>query len=51
MRVRVAVYEDATLTFPATPQLNTGGCPYRGLAYKPGYMRSVNPSIECGPSA
>ena len=26
-----AVYQDATLTFPATPQLSTGGCPYRGL--------------------
>ena len=43
------VYEDASLRFPATPQLNTGGCPYRGLTYRPGYMRSLNPSIECAP--
>ena len=33
--------------FPATPQLNTGGCPYRGLTYRPGYMKSLNPNVEC----
>ena len=45
-----AVYEDASLVFPDRPTLNTGGCPYRGLTYRPGYMRSLNPSIECAPA-
>ena len=47
--MRVPVYEDSSLVFPATPQLNTGGCPYRGIAYRPGYMKSLNPSVECVP--
>ena len=41
------MYEDASLVFPNKPTLNTGGCPYRGLTYRPGYMRSLNPSVEC----
>ena len=32
--------------YPTTPTLNTGGCPYRGLTYRPGYMRSLNPSVD-----
>ena len=32
--------------YPNNPTLNTGGCPYRGLTYRPGYMRSLNPSVD-----
>ena len=42
-----AVYEDSSLVFPNNPTLNTGGCPYRGLTYRPSYMKSLNPSVEC----
>ena len=45
-----AVYEDSSIVYPNQPTLNTGGCPYRGLTYRPSYMRSLNPSVECAPA-
>ena len=47
--VQHTVYEDSSLVFPATPTLNTGGCPYRGLTYRPSDMKSLNPNVECAP--
>ncbi|KAK9830602.1 hypothetical protein WJX81_003718 [Elliptochloris bilobata] len=43
------LYEDSSIVYPNNPALNTGGCPYRGLAYRPGYLKSLNPSADMWP--
>ncbi len=43
------MYEDSSIVYPNNPALNTGGCPYRGPTYRPSYMKSLNPSVECAP--
>jgi hypothetical protein len=44
------VYEDSSIQYPSNPALNTGGCPYRSATYRPSYMKSLNPSVECAPA-